>query len=192
MQVQKKSLPLQPLWERNTPRKRKEKGSERFFENSSQKIWRLKFLALSLHPLSPRNENETKAKFLKKSCEKVCKFKILALPLQSVRVTKTTNVFKLVLWFTGYILREKECSIYLSILFNFERSEIVRTLTIHFNFYNGEFDPGSGWTLAAGLTHASRGAAQEVACYLWWRPAHGCVTRMQPTHNRGITLRNWY
>ena len=26
--------------------------------------------------------------------------------------------------------------------------------------YNGEFDPGSGWTLAAGLTHASRGAAR--------------------------------
>ena len=26
-------------------------------------------------------------------------------------------------------------------------------------FYNGEFDPGSGWTLATGLTHASRGAA---------------------------------
>ena len=25
--------------------------------------------------------------------------------------------------------------------------------------YNGEFDPGSGWTLAAGLIHASRGAA---------------------------------
>ena len=24
-------------------------------------------------------------------------------------------------------------------------------------FYNGEFDPGSGWTLATGLTHASRG-----------------------------------
>ena len=28
--------------------------------------------------------------------------------------------------------------------------------------YNGEFDPGSGWTLAAGLIHASRGAAQIV------------------------------
>ncbi len=28
------------------------------------------------------------------------------------------------------------------------------------NFYNEEFDPGSGWTLAGGLTHASRGAAQ--------------------------------
>ena len=26
--------------------------------------------------------------------------------------------------------------------------------------YNEEFDPGSGWTLAAGLTHASRGAAR--------------------------------
>ena len=26
-------------------------------------------------------------------------------------------------------------------------------------FYNEEFDPGSGWTLATGLTHASRGAA---------------------------------
>ena len=25
--------------------------------------------------------------------------------------------------------------------------------------YNEEFDPGSGWTLATGLTHASRGAA---------------------------------
>ena len=27
--------------------------------------------------------------------------------------------------------------------------------------YNEEFDPGSGWTLATGLTHASRGAASE-------------------------------
>ena len=25
------------------------------------------------------------------------------------------------------------------------------------SLYNGEFDPGSGWTLAAGLIHASRG-----------------------------------
>ncbi len=27
--------------------------------------------------------------------------------------------------------------------------------------YNEEFDPGSGWTLATGLTHASRGAAHR-------------------------------
>ena len=31
-------------------------------------------------------------------------------------------------------------------------------------YYNEEFDPGSGWTLATGLTHASRGVT-EVACY---------------------------
>ena len=31
--------------------------------------------------------------------------------------------------------------------------------------YNGEFDPGSGWTLAAGLTHASR-TVTEKACFL--------------------------
>ena len=35
-----------------------------------------------------------------------------------------------------------------------ETSQDIKTF-----FYNGEFDPGSGWTLAAGLTHASRGAA---------------------------------
>ena len=30
--------------------------------------------------------------------------------------------------------------------------------------YNGEFDPGSGWTLATGLTHASRGVTSGRAC----------------------------
>ena len=30
---------------------------------------------------------------------------------------------------------------------------------VHKIFYNEEFDPGSGWTLATGLTHASRGAS---------------------------------
>ena len=30
-------------------------------------------------------------------------------------------------------------------------------------FYNEEFDPGSGWTLAAGLTHASRGVTLVLA-----------------------------
>ena len=31
-------------------------------------------------------------------------------------------------------------------------------------FYNEEFDPGSGWTLATGLTHASRGVTGISAC----------------------------
>ena len=56
-------------------------------------------------------------------------------------------------------------------------------------FYNGEFDPGSGWTLAAGLTHASRGVTGR-SLLLRWRPAHGCVTRMQPTSYWGIAQRN--
>ena len=36
----------------------------------------------------------------------------------------------------------------------FSREYLVRVKQF---IYNGEFDPGSGWTLAAGLTHASRG-----------------------------------
>ena len=56
-------------------------------------------------------------------------------------------------------------------------------------FYNEEFDPGSGWTLATGLTHASRGAAWTQLCWVWWRPAHGWVTRMQLTYQRGIARR---
>ena len=39
----------------------------------------------------------------------------------------------------------------------------VRTDWKHKHLYNEEFDPGSGWTLAAGLTHASRGAAWRLA-----------------------------
>ena len=54
--------------------------------------------------------------------------------------------------------------------------------------YNEEFDPGSGWTLAAGLTHASRGAAWDGdSSKSWWRPAQGCVTREQLARFRGIT-----
>ena len=56
------------------------------------------------------------------------------------------------------------------------------------NYYNGEFDPGSGWTLAAGLIHASRrGSMCSNTC---GRPANGCGTRMQPTFYRGIARGN--
>ena len=77
--------------------KRKETGSEKFLKNSCKKIWRKEKLVLPLHPLSPRNEIETKATFLKKSCKNIWKLKKRALPLQSVRVTNPTNVFKMVL-----------------------------------------------------------------------------------------------
>jgi hypothetical protein len=46
-------------------------------------------------------------------------------------------------------------------------------------FINGEFDPGSGRTLAACLTHASRGLARALA--------HGCVTRRQSAPHTVIT-----
>ena len=38
-----------------------------------------------------------------------------------------------------------------------DNSEIFIT-----NFYNEEFDPGSGWTLAAGLIHASQGGSNAT------------------------------
>ena len=52
----------------------------------------------------------------------------------------------------------------------------------------GEFDPGSGRTLAACLTHASRTGSMELA------PedlvANGCVTREKPAPDLGITVGN--
>ena len=59
-----------------------------------------------------------------------------------------------------------------------------------------EFDPGSGRTLAACLTHASRTeirADSKVACYwtfLCILVADGRVTREEPAFQRGITNGN--
>src|SRR5687768_17324341 len=47
----------------------------------------------------------------------------------------------------------------------------------------GEFDPGSGRTLAACLTHASQGGPQG-------QPANGCVTREQPAECVGDSRPN--
>ena len=52
---------------------------------------------------------------------------------------------------------------------------------------DGEFDPGSGRTLAARLTHASRTRRGASAP---WRVANGCVTREQPASETGITQGN--
>jgi hypothetical protein len=46
-------------------------------------------------------------------------------------------------------------------MFNFEKrlnalKKVKNGLTVVFNIFYGEFDPGSGLTLAACLTHASR------------------------------------
>ena len=37
-------------------------------------------------------------------------------------------------------------------------------------------------------TCKSRGSMEE-ACFFWWRPAHGCVTRIKPASYSGIALR---
>src|SRR5262245_29841502 len=51
----------------------------------------------------------------------------------------------------------------------------------------GEFDPGSGRTLAARLTHASRTVNRASAR---GSVANGCVTRGQPAPHSGITPGN--
>ena len=43
--------------------------------------------------------------------------------------------------------------------------DFLLCILIYLRFYDEEFDPGSGWTLAAGLTHASRGVTGS-ACTL--------------------------
>ena len=71
-----------------------------------------------------------------------------------VRCFLAFNLFFLLLnqgdsFWTDYSRYELEAeTVLLSFLFAFYLSSL---------FYNGEFDPGSGWTLATGLTHASRG-----------------------------------
>ena len=45
------------------------------------------------------------------------------------------------------------------------------------HIYNGEFDPGSGWTLAAGLIHASRGVTGVAI------PADDRQTGAEHVHN---------
>ncbi len=61
-----------------------------------------------------------------------------------------------------FILESTE---YFYIIINLEYWDLW--LNIH-NFY-GEFDPGSEWTLAACLTHASRTVTEELAPADEWR-----------------------
>ena len=60
------------------------------------------------------------------------------------------------------------------------------------NLNNEEFDPGSGWTLATGLTHASRGAAgsSNTSPATGARVSNTCATNPVPGDNprkRGLT-----
>ena len=60
--------------------------------------------------------------------------------------------------------RKKETEVYYlinRIIFkdNFSVWAKIKQKQTEHKYDSGEFDPGSGWTLAIGLTHASRGAA---------------------------------
>jgi hypothetical protein len=44
-------------------------------------------------------------------------------------------------------------------------ADVSNNIRLSKNYYNGEFDPGSGWTLAAGLIHASRTVSVVAILY---------------------------
>ena len=65
--------------------------------------------------------------------------------------------------------RQMECvaSLVMVWVFPYLDDECLWLHFLYMIFYNGEFDPGSGWTLAIGLTHASRGETALCACTFW-------------------------
>ena len=71
-------------------------------------------------------------------------------------------------------------------------NEVVRTLTIHYNFLQWRVWSWLRMNASGRLNTCKSRGSGDCACTICRRPAHGCVTRMQPTYNRGITLRNWY
>ena len=71
-------------------------------------------------------------------------------------------------------------------------NEVVRTLTIHYNFLQWRVWSWLRMNASGRLNTCKSRGSGDCACTICRRPAHGCVTRMQPTCNRGITLRNWY
>ena len=76
-----------------------------------KKICRIKKDDLSLQSLSQMSRKRPRKKIFKKDLVDSKITLIFAIPF----ATKMRSFFKLVLWITGYILREKKCSIYLSI-----------------------------------------------------------------------------
>ena len=167
-----------------------------FFSFSFENIWMVWEKPIPLHPLLRTNavtkqllsqKGQTKERVLWKDYNK-----------QRSSSTRSRLLFHLIL----YRVMEKEVlgrtkpinfwrwyrMIFGGIL-NRDKTNFPSGKVIIKKLYNGEFDPGSGWTLATGLTHASRGAAREWQ-HFCRRPAHGWVTRMQPALHRGITGRN--
>ena len=64
--------------------------------------------------------------------------------------------------------------------------DVIRGNPVNIQFFR-EFDPGSGWTLAACITHSSRTVTRTSVL---WSVADGWVTREQPALYCGITTGN--
>ena len=69
---------------------------------------------------------------------------------------QTSSTSLHVIW---YIMCGKTETVNYRLLIDLVLEQIINLSVEKRYFYNEEFDPGSGWTLATGLTHASRGAA---------------------------------
>ena len=107
--------------------------AQKNFKKSGWKVWSVIKKRLPLHPLSIRKAAETVSEWDDwKNEENKQVVQADWLDGQSEQVWRSTSKND----------RLRSCQRY--------KKEI---------FYNEEFDPGSGWTLATGLTHASRGAA---------------------------------
>ena len=110
---------------------------------------------------------------LEKSSWEICRRKIIGFPLRpesrQKRVSRASHWKRLEVSKFG----ERRGDLWLRITCRTRCSTEIRISTVNYKegshferskgyknkFNNGEFDPGSGWTLATGLTHASRGAA---------------------------------
>ena len=107
-------------------------------------------------------------RFFENFSQKSCRFKKYAYLCSPVRKTGSRKRIWEVHWKDCFTVQEASTEKYnLSRSVNsFERIIKCQDKLRDLKLYNEEFDPGSGWTLAAGLTHASRGAAWGLAITL--------------------------
>ena len=140
-------------------------------------------MPLSLHPLRERNTAPGRKRQVLKIAEKifrkdlvVSKRWLIFAPLSAEKsavgttgkAARTDPAKRKKLFFIAIYLNSVLWSIWAAKSFPLSRESEFQTIPLRLElkiynktfFYNGEFDPGSGWTLAAGLTHASRGASR--------------------------------
>ena len=154
---------------------------EKLSKKTSQNIWQFENNSLPLHPLlrsEPRSWAPKKLrKKFRKNLEDMRKTPYLCnrFPLENGSVKKSDlwrdlhkqySSTRAKLETVSGKTKEPSVLIYIGnelLIRNPDRANdrlySARDMVIKRYFYNEEFDPGSGWTLATGLTHASRGAA---------------------------------